>query len=50
MAWKLQKKPPGWAASTHLLAFTIGLNSSTPSQPPTTPAKQEHNNDDNNQA
>jgi len=44
-----RKKPPGWAASTCLLAFTIGLHSPAPSQPPTAPAKQEHNNDDNKQ-
>jgi hypothetical protein len=32
------------------LAFTIGLYSSVPSQPPTAPAKQEDDNDDNKQA
>ena len=44
------KKPPGWAASTCLLAFTVSLNSSTPSQPPAAPAKQERNNDDDKPA
>jgi hypothetical protein len=29
------------------LAFTVDLNSSAPSQPPTAPAKQEQDNDDN---
>ena len=45
-----QKKPPSWAASACAPALTVGLGSSTPSQPTVAPAKQEHTNDDNKQA